>query len=143
MDNRDMNSVIKSLKSSDPAAIVTGNATLTGATIDRNGFESLEFLTISGVVTDGTFTCTVYESDASDMSGEVAVADKDLIGRANGFTFVGTTSADDSTVKQVGYKGSKRYVRLKIVQSGATTGGFICAVAILGAPKYAATTPVA
>jgi hypothetical protein len=143
MDNRDMNSVIKSLPAIDPAAIMAGNATKTGATIDRQGFEALEFQVISGVLTDATYTCSVYESDASDMSGEVLVADAKLIGRANAFTFLGTTAADDSTVKQIGYIGSKRYVRIKIVQTGATTGGFICAIAILASPKIMPTTPVA
>jgi len=143
MNNPDLNSVIKAMVSTDPAAIQAGDTTKTGATIDRAGFSALEFFFISGAITDGTFTVTIYESDASNMSGETAVADKDLIGRANGFTFVGTTAADDSTIKQVGYKGSKRYVRAKIVQTGATTGGFIMAMAMLGCPVFAPTTPIA
>lgn len=129
----DLNSVLKMYPSTDPAAIIAGNATKTGATIDRQGYESLEFLAIAGVITDSTLTCTVYESNASDMTGETAVADADLIGQTNGFVH---NAASSSTIKKVGYKGTKRYVRLKIVQTSATTGGFVCAVAIQGNAKF-------
>lgn len=133
----DSNSTIKALRSSSPAAILAGNGTLTGEIIDRLGFAGLEWLILLGALTDSTLTCTVYESDASDMTGETAVADKDLIGQTNAFVIAGADADNDNRVIRVGYKGSKRYCRLKIVQTGATTGGYVCSCAIQSSPSYA------
>ena len=133
---RDLHSNIKVSPAIDPAVITAGNATLTSAIIDTAGYDSLEFAFCSGAVTDGTFTITVFEGDASNMSDEVAVTSSaSLLGSA--ITFVGATAADDSAVKRIGYRGNKRYVRVKAVQSGATTGGYLAAVAIQGAPMSA------
>lgn len=140
----DMNSVIKARRSSSPQAILAGNATLTGEIIDRQGYESLEFLILMGALTDSTLTATLYEGDASNMVGETAVAAKDVVGQANPIVIDGAAAGNDNTVCQLGYVGNKRYVRLKIVQTGATTGGYICSVAIQGMPKsapVAAVTP--
>jgi hypothetical protein len=134
----DLHNNIKISRAVSPVVITAGDATLTSEIIDRANFGSLEYVFISGAITDGTFTITIYESDDSGMSGEVAVADADLIGTE--MAFVGATAADDNTTKKVGYKGSKRYTRAKIVQTGATTGGYIAAVAIQGHPRV---TPVA
>ena len=127
---KDLHSNIKVSPAIDPAAIIAGNATKTGNTIDVNGYGSLEFIIISGAITDSTFTTTMYHGDESDMSDEEAVADADLIG-----TEPVLVATDDSETHRVGYKGSKRYVRIKVVQTGATTGGFLCAVAIQGHPE--------
>lgn len=132
----ELHTKLKYLPAVDPAAIIAGNATKTGNTIDRQGFKDLEFLVISGVITDSTFTTTVYEGDASNMSDEAAVADADLIPETGAETGVLVEAADDSKVQKIGYRGSKRYVRIKIVQSGATTGGFVCAVAVQGNPDH-------
>lgn len=135
---RDLHSNIKVSPEIDPAAIISGNGTTTGNTIDTVDYASLEFVFQSGAVTDGTFTITIYHGDASNMSDEAACSSTDLLGSAP--TFVGATSADDSATKRVGYRGSKRYVRAKAVQTGATTGGFFSAIAVQGHPR---TAPVA
>lgn len=129
---RDLHSHIKPMVSTAPAAAITGNGTTTGATIDKKDYDSVEFVLMSGTITDGTFTLTIYEGDASNMSDEAAVADADLIGTEAAASFAAT---DDSVVKRIGYKGAKRYVRAKLVQAGATSGGFISVVALLGHPK--------
>lgn len=129
---RDLHNNINPLRGISPAAITTGNATLTSQTIDVSEYGSLEFLFLSGAITDGTFTVTVYEGDVSDMSDEAAVADVDLLGTEPTFT-----SASANTAKRVGYKGNKRYVRAKVVQTGATTGGFITCIPVQGHPKMA------
>lgn len=132
---RDLHNNLNGARAISPAAILAANGTTTGQTIDVVEFGSLEFLLVAGAITDGTFTITIYEGDASNMSDEAAVADADLLG-----TEPVLTSADANTVKKVGYKGNKRYVRVKVVQTGATTGGFLCCVAVQGHPK---TAPVA
>jgi len=132
---RDLHNNAKASRGISPAAIISANGTTTSQTVDVSEFGSLEFVFQSGTITDGTFTITVYEGDASDMSDEAAVADADLLGSEPVFA-----STDDNTVKRVGYIGSKRYVRAKVVQAGATTGGFISCLVIQGHPK---TAPVA
>lgn len=134
---RDLHNNIKVSSAIPPAVIIAGNATKTGAIIDTLGFDSLEFAIHSGALTDAVYTPTVYEGDAADMSDETAVADADLLNTEALCTFILT---DDNVVKRIGYTGSKRYVRLKVVQSGATTGGYMSAVAIQG---HAKSAPVA
>lgn len=131
---QDLHNNIKISPCIDPAVIISGDATKTGATIDTADFGSLEFAIISGALTDGAYTVTVYESDDSGMSGEAAVGDADLIGTESGASFA---LANDSQVRKIGYKGNKRYVRIKVVQSSSATGGYLCAVAIQGHPKVA------
>ena len=130
----DIDSVIAPARATSPGAITAGNATLTTQTIDRQGYEALEFIYTSGTITDGTFTVTMYEGDASNMSDEAAVAAADILGTSPVFA-----ATDDDKVKRVGYKGTKRYVRCKAVQSGATTGGYLSAVAVLAKPRYVPT----
>lgn len=132
---RDLHNNINGARGISPAAIISANGTTTGQTIDVREYSSIEFFFQSGVITDGTFTVTVYEGDASDMSDEAAVADADLLGTEPVFA-----STDDNVVKRVGYIGSKRYVRAKVVQAGATTGGFISCLVAQGHPH---TAPVA
>lgn len=128
----DLHNNINAARGISPAAITTGNATLTGQTIDVREYGSLEFCFQAGAITDGTFTVTMYEGDSSDMSDESAVDDADLLGTEPTFT-----SSDANATKRVGYKGNKRYVRVKAVQSGATTGGFLACVVVQGHPKTA------
>jgi uncharacterized protein (DUF1684 family) len=96
------------------ATITTG--TEDGIIVDTANFEACEFVLQSGTITDGTFTVTLVEGDA---------------------TFLVT---DDDTVKRTGYIGKKRYVRLKIVAAGASSGGPFAAMAILA---FGAHQPVA
>lgn len=132
---RDLHNNINVARGISPASIISANGTTTGQTIDVADFDSLEFLFLAGAITDGTFTVTIYEGDTANMSDEAAVADADLLG-----TEPVLTSADANAVKRVGYKGSKRYVRAKVVQTGATTGGFLSCIVLQGHPK---TAPVA
>ncbi len=134
---RDLHSSINVSPAIDPAVITTGNATLTSNVIDCAGYESLEFVFVSGAITDSTFTITLYEDDDIAMGTEQAVSAADLLGTAPTFIY---NSGGDSATKRVGYRGNKRYVRAKAVQTGASTGGYLCAIAVQGHPH---TAPVA
>jgi len=130
---KDLHSHLKVSPAINPAAIVNSNGTSTGATIDTADYYSLEFVVQSGALTDGTLAISVYHGDASNMSDEAVCAAADLLGDA--LSFDGSVSADDSATKRIGYRGSKRYVRIKVVQAGASTGGYFCALAIQGHPR--------
>lgn len=123
MPGRDIVHNVQVSQAIGPQAILAGNGTLTGATLDTQGFESTAVVVYSGTITDGTGTATVYEGDASNMSDEAAVAAGDLDGA---FTQWATT--DDNVTRKVGYRGKKRYIRVKLVGAGQTTGGFFGAV---------------
>ncbi|TDB88348.1 hypothetical protein E1264_11745 [Actinomadura sp. KC216] len=100
-----------------------------GATIDRfvNDvyYRSVTFVINAGTVTDGTHTVAVEDSDNGSVWGAAAAADVQGTAPA-----VGT--ANDERAHEVGYVGPKRYVRITLTTAGATTGGLIDAVAILG-----------
>lgn len=130
----DQSSTKKVLPSTTPAAALTANAVTTGATIDSQGYESLTFVVSTGVITDGTFTGQIFGGNAANMSDEVALTADELIGSAPA---IATT--DDGVCERVGVniaKVGKRYYRLKMTQAGATSGGFMCAQAILENPRF-------
>lgn len=130
---RDLHNNLKFTKAIGPQAIITGNATTTGPIIDTQGFESLEFIIPAGTITDGTFTPTLTEGNDPALADGAPVAASDTFGVP---TAMG--AAASNTVQKLGYKGSKRYVRLALVQAGATTGGFITAHAVQGHGRNAA-----
>lgn len=132
---QDLHSNVKVSRLISPAAAITGNGTTTSQTIDTLDYGSLELILTSGALTDGVLTGTVYHGDASNMSDEAACAAADLIGSAP--TFDQGVGADANAAKRVGYRGSKRYVRIKFVQTGATSGGFLSGVAEQGHPRVA------
>ncbi|MFF0867635.1 Bbp16 family capsid cement protein [Nonomuraea sp. NPDC003560] len=111
-----------------PAAARTATANGTG--VDLNGYNAAAVVITSGTVTDGSvYTFEVQESD--DNATFTAVADADLIG-----TEPTLSSADDNVVREVGYKGNKRYIRVALTTvTGATTGGLFAAIVVRGKPR--------
>jgi len=109
---------------------VTG--AVTGETIDTQGYQSIMFsILLAAVATaDGSnyLTITLYEGDASDMSDESAVAAAYVQGSA-----VINNTALANTIKEIGYTGYKRYLRLKIAETG-TADASMSAIAIKGDP---------
>ncbi len=115
-------------------AAITSNTTTNGVIIDTKGFDSLEFVILTGTLTDGTYTPALIEGDDPALADGAAVAAGDLLGTVAGATIAAT---DDNKVKKLGYRGNKRFVRLTLVSTGATTGGTIGAVAVQGHPRSA------
>jgi hypothetical protein len=136
-NERDLVAYLKAQRDIEPRVIMAGNATYTGQTIDRQHFGNSTHVIITGTLTDALYTCNLYESDDSGMSGETKVANADLLGQTQDFVITGTAGVDSNKAVLVGYKGTKRYHRLKIVQSGATTGGYIASACIQSSPDYA------
>lgn len=105
------------------------NGTVNGSTVDRKVgrvfFRSVMFVVMTGAITDGTHTVNVQESGNGSVWTDVAA--KDLRG---GEPAVALT--DDNVLYETAYTGNARYVRLQLVTAGATTGGLVDAVALLG-----------
>lgn len=133
MTTRDLHSNIKATPALNAQSIAT-NTTVNGAIIDTLGFESLEFLIQSATITDGTFAPSLTEGSQANLSDGAAVAAADMIGTVAAATFIAT---DDNVTKKLGYKGSKRYVRLSLTSTGVTTGGAMSGTAVLGDPHHA------
>lgn len=90
-----------------------------GATVDLSGFTKAAFVAHIGTITDGTFAFDPEESDnGSDWTN---IAAGDLSG-----AFVNATSAADDRVQEVGYLGTKRYIRCNLTVTGSpSTGGAV------------------
>lgn len=112
--NRDFDKEISVAPTLVPAV---RTAAVTAATsVDLAGFKKAAFLVSVGTLTDGTWTFDPEESD--DGSSWSNIAADDLSG-----SFAVATSAADDTTYEVGYLGSKRYVRCNVAVSGASSGG--------------------
>ncbi len=133
---KDMHNNIKVVHAISPQAIGTTGAAngKLSAVIDRQGFESVEFVFSSGAsasVAD-TINPIVYESDTATVAGFAAVDDADLLGleAAQKLTL---TAAGSS---RIGYRGNKRYVGIRLYGLGTATA-IVSAAAILGDPHNA------
>lgn len=127
-----------------------GNVTVSGVTpaasswVDVKGFDACTLVMVSNTVTDaGTaagFTATLQEGDDSTAAGATAVAAADAVGGT--LTITEVADGDDNTVSgAVGYKGSKRYVRVNVVGTTLSDAD-VSVLAILNKPHRAATTLV-
>jgi hypothetical protein len=103
-----------------------------GEILDVQGFESLEVAFQTGELADGDFDCLLFESDDDGMAGATEVDAADLIGSAPSFD-----DSESNTVKSVGYKGSKRFVRPRVTSSNTTDGGIVGALALQGSARNA------
>jgi hypothetical protein len=101
-----------------------------GATVDLgvngNDFRDVLFVISTGTITDGSHAVTVQES--ANGTDWVPVPSNRILG-----SLPTIVAADDDKLFQVGARaGTARYVRLLVTTSGATDGGVVSAVAILG-----------
>jgi hypothetical protein len=126
---RDLHNNVSAAVALTPRAIAT-DTTTSGTAVDLQGYEGVEFVVATGVLTDGAYVVNLQESDVSG-SGYTDVAAADMLGTEPNFA-----ATDDNVVGVVGYRGNKRYVRLQIVSTGTTTGGLIGAVAIRGRARH-------
>lgn len=133
---KDMYNNIKQLNALDIQAIAT-DTTTAGEIIDTKGFNALTFVFQTGTVTDGDYAILIQDGDNSALSDAAAVADGDLLGLESGASFAADT--DDNKTARIGYRGTKRYVRLSVVSDNTTTGATVGAIAILGYPQFAPT----
>ncbi len=113
-----------------PVVIVT-DTTTNGIIIDTMGFEAATFDLVAGIVTLGTVTMAIYESDDSGMAGETAIAGDFLVGA---YATLSTTDA----INSVGAVFQKRYARVKVTSAGVANLA-ASVTAVLGYPHNAST----
>lgn len=136
---RDLMNNVHVVQAIAPVAARTDNTAVVSSIIDLQGYDAAMFAISIGTNTDvnATFAVLVEEGDASNLSGGNAVADADLIGTE---VLAGFQFDDDTETRKIGYRGSKRYIRLTITPTGNDSGNiFLAAVAILGSPSLRPT----
>lgn len=121
---RDMKNNVDLAKSINPAAHTSDQ---TGAGVDLSGYASAMAVVQAGTKTDGTHTPKLQES-----SDDVTYTDVDATDLEGSFTALAS-----NTVQRVGYKGSKRYIRVFVTVAGATTGCVFGAAIVRGGPAIA------
>lgn len=104
-----------------------------GVAVDLSDYDAAVACIYTGTITDGTWTPALQETDTSSVATSwSAVTTTDLDGAFAAFT----ASRTAGTVTEVGYKGTKRYVRLVLTSSGTiTTGGVIAGFIVKGDPR--------
>lgn len=134
---RDLHNNIHVKRAISPVSVADTTAQV-GEIIDRQGYDSLEYLIAIGSVADAdaTFTVLLEEGDAANLSDAAAVADADLLGTE---ALAGFQFDDDNEVRKLGYKGNKRYTRLTITPVANASAALLSAVAVLGHPASAPT----
>jgi len=117
--------VVKAIQSQ---TIQTGttDGTVLDLALYGNNFRDVVFAIHSATLTDGSYAVTVEESDASG-SGFAAVDSWRVLGSLPTFA-----ASDDNTWKSFGVRPTKRYVKLVVTATGATSGGVMSATAVLG-----------
>lgn len=124
----------------EPVAAQTNSSTArVSAIIDRQGYESLTLVLINGTNTDAdaTFAVLVEDGNVSNLSDNAAVDDAELNGTEALAAFA---FGDDGECRKIGYRGSKRYVRVTVTPTGNNSGDwFMAGVAILGNPSRSPT----
>lgn len=108
---------------------ITTDTTTYGEDIDTTGYESLEFIILSGTITDGAYAVSLVHGSAATPT--TAVPADEQLGDAD------FALADDDTAKRLGYIGKEKIVRLAIASTSTTSGGEFAAVAIQGHPHHA------
>lgn len=130
-----------------PVSGAADNTASVSQIIDRAGFDSLTFLILLGAIADAdaTFTTLVEHGDAANLSDAAAVADEALISQGSAAPEVDASFQfdDDNEVRKIGYRGTKRYVRLTITPANNTGAWLHGAVAVLGHAAYGQPTQAA
>jgi len=108
-------------------------ATVTSATVDLLGFDSVAFLVNTGaIVGSGNFTAKVQASD-TDVDANFVDVPANLLQGALPPVLTATSSA------KVGYRGFKRYVRIVLTKNSGTS----IAADIVAIKSHAVDRPVA
>lgn len=128
---RDLFNALKLSRGLSPVAATTDNTAYVSQIADMQGYDSALFAWLAGSLADvdATFTVLVEEGDASNLSDAAAVADADLIGtEAASAPLFGS----DDKVGKIGYRGSKRYVRVTITPAANSGNVFLAGLWIQG-----------
>ena len=110
-----------------PVSGAADNVARVGTVVDMKDHHALEFIICLGTLTTSAAGFTVLvESSATNFGAEGGVADVDLLGTEVLASFDGD---DDDQIKRIGYKGTKRYVRMTITPDTNSGAWLMCVLA--------------
>jgi hypothetical protein len=109
-------STIKLQKAITPL-VITDNTASVSTALDCAGFTGAIALICTGTLSDADATTVVLLEESADNSAWTAVADADLLGTE---LLAAPDFSDDGKQYKLGYKGTKRYLRLTVTPSGNT-----------------------
>jgi hypothetical protein len=115
-------------------AKTVGSGDSTTSVIDLQGYSSCLLSFVAGVfalTSTNKVTLTVLESDDNTTYGTVAAADMEGMETASVFRAWDLSANDASTVTNLYYRGTKRYVKCTLVEGGTVALPMGC-VAVLG-----------
>ncbi len=137
MPSQDLHNNIKCSRAISPVSVADNTAQVSQI-IDTAGYDSLEFVILTGSLADAdvTFTVLVEDGDAANLSDAAAVTGDSLIGTA---ALAGFQFDDDNETRKIGYVGGKRYTRLTITPVANASAAVLAAVAVLSHPHLAST----
>src|SRR5579862_2543228 len=126
---QDLHNNIHLRRGISPAAAVADNTPFVSQIVDLAGYDAAEFAICAGSLADAdaTFTALVEHGDAANLSDAAAAPDSDLLGTEALASFI---FSDDNATRKIGYRGSKRYVRLTITPANNASAAVFGAVAI-------------
>lgn len=110
---RDLNKDVVVSETLSPNIVTSTTA---GTTVDLAGFTKAMFVAHVGTITDGTYAFDPEESD--DDSTWTNISAGNLSG-----AFVSATSSADDVIQEVGYLGTKRYIRCNVTVTGSPSDG--------------------
>lgn len=137
---RDLYNNIEVRRAESPlAAAINDNTVIVTEIIDMRGFKSMVWAIVLGGMVDAAFT-TVFlmeHGDDSGLSDNTDVPDSQMDPTE---AIIAFDQDDDDSVRKIGYKGEKRYVRLTITPSDNTGNLPLAIIAIMGDPDERETT---
>jgi hypothetical protein len=120
MANKDLYHNSKVGQALAPAAR-SANSAVNGSDIDTTGFEAILFVLNIGAWTDGTHTPKLQEADDNGSGSAGAYSDVAAGNLLGSFTAVSGAGGQNTTQK-VGMVKTKKFARIVLTTSGATTG---------------------
>ena len=136
---RDLHHDLKWSLAEPPVAAVTNDDPFVSAILDTAEYGANEFLWIAGSIADAdvTFTLLLEHGDNSALSDAAAAPDADLLGtEANGAPLL----TSDNKCGKIGYRGSKRYIRVTVTPANNTGNIFFAAGWLQAFPRVGALT---
>lgn len=135
----DLHNNISVRRAISPVATAANDTPVVSQIVDRQGFDSLELVILTGAIpdADATFAVLIEDGETPTLTDNVAVADEFLIGTE---ALAGFQFDDDNETRKIGYKGIKRYVRATITPANNTGATLIAAAWLLSTPRVAPVT---
>lgn len=140
----DIHNRLKFSRALAPVAATTDNTAYVSTILDTANFGGNEFVGLAGSIADAdaTFTVLVEDGDNSALSDNAAVADANLLGVEAGTVTAGAAVtgaapgfADDNKTFKIGYKGTKRYLRVTITPAANSGNLFLAGIWVQGNPR--------